>query len=186
MKKPQNKIIKRTNHPAKMKPFGFILLIITLSFICGNQLFGQEKINVSAGFGVPEFLNIAVRYQFKQNQIGVGFGTLPGQNRNFTISGEYFYHFGGSSELSIQRPWYGKISFVYLREESDTKLASDSFLSLRVGRNFNISKKVGIMIDAGAAVTLFHERTKKYPDASNWDLHSPVWPGLGIGLFYRI
>ena len=42
------------------------------------------------------------------------------------------------------------------------------------------------MIDAGAAVTLFHERTKKDPDASDWDLHSSVWPGLGIGLFYRI
>jgi len=186
MKKPQNKIIKRTNHAAKMRPLGYLLLIITLFFMGGTHLTGQEKINVAAGFGVPEFLNIAVRYQFRQSQLGVGFGTLPGQNRNFTISGEYFYHFGGSSELSIQRPWYGKISFVYLQEESETKFASDSFLCLRVGRNFNISKKVGIMIDAGAAVTLFHKRTKKDPDASDWDLHSPVWPGIGIGLFYRI
>ncbi|MBC8321006.1 MAG: hypothetical protein H8E34_09810 [Bacteroidetes bacterium] len=144
------------------------------------------KINIAAGFGFPEFLNIGVRYQFSQNQLGVCFGTLPGQHTNFAISGEYFYHFGGLSNLSTQRPWYAKLGFTYYREESEKFTLTDDYLSLRVGRVFNISKKLGIMVDAGAFFTVYSKKIKKDPNASDWNLESPVWPSFGMGLFYRI
>ena len=174
----------------KVKPLSSILLIITFLFCYSNQVFGQEKVNISAGFGIPELLNIGVRYQSNQTQIGLSVGLIPlGSNENIiSILGDVRYHFGGFSELSSRRPWYGRIGLNYLRDETGSNIDKYLYLNTRIGRDFNISNKIGIEIDVGAGFQLSHERIRKKPPGwlSNIDIKVPVIPSIGIGLFYRI
>lgn len=45
-------------------------MLLGLILFLGNlPAFGQEKINFSAGFGLPDLLNVGVCYQLNQSQI---------------------------------------------------------------------------------------------------------------------
>lgn len=165
-----------------------LMLLSIFSFFYGNQVCGQEKVNISVGIGLPELLNVGVRYQLEQAQIGIGFGSMPLKDESLiSVSGDLYYHFGGLSELSNRRPWYGRIGLNYLREETETFIDKILYLNLRIGRDFNISKKIGIEIDAGAIFQLFNDETRKQPSNGwNFDFEFPVLPSFGIGLFYRL
>jgi hypothetical protein len=165
-----------------------LILFSIFSFCFGNQSFGQEKVNISAGFGLPELLNVGVRYQLKQTQMGIGFGFMPMKNESvISFSGDAYYHFAGLSELSDRRLWYGRIGLNYMRDETKTLVDKYIYLNLRIGRDFNISKKFGVEIDAGAIFELFNDKLRKEPSSAwNFDLEFPVLPSFGIGLFYRI
>lgn len=174
----------------KVEPLFHILLIVAVLFSSVHQAFGQEKVNVSAGFGLPELLNIGVRYQSNQTQIGLSIGSMPlGSSRNIiSILGDVYYHFGGFSKLSNRRPLYGRFGLNYLRDETESRIDKYLYLNMRLGRDFNLSKKVGIGIDAGALFELYHQEIRKKPSSSwlNIDFGFPVIPSLGVGLFYKI
>ena len=165
------------------------LMLLSIFSLCyGNQSFGQEKANISSGIGLPELLNLGVRYQLKQAQLGIGFGFIPIKEESvIAVSGDVYYHFAGLSEFSNRRPWYGRLGLNYLRDETKTLVDKYLYLNLRIGRDFNISKKIGIEIDAGAIFQLFNETIRKEPSSGwNLDLEFPILPSFGIGLFYRI
>ncbi|HSI78097.1 MAG TPA: hypothetical protein VK957_19525 [Lunatimonas sp.] len=172
-----------------MKVLTYIFLFISSLFSWNNQVYGQEKLNISTGLGMPELLNIGVRYQIDQTQLGLSVGSMPlGSNENIvSISGDVYYHFGGFSELSNRRLWYGRIGLNYLRDENVNRIDKYVYLNTRLGRDFNISKKIGIGIDFGAIFQLSNEVIMKKP-SSGWSIgfDFPVLPSLGIGLFYRI
>jgi hypothetical protein len=151
-------------------------------------VFGQEKVNMSVGIGLPELLNIGIKYQLEQTQLGISLGSVPVKDESIvSVSGDVYYHFGGVSELSNKRPWYGRIGLNYLRDETKSLIEKVSYLNLRIGRDFNISKKIGIEVDVGLGLQLFHEKIEK-PSAGWFNLHIelPVIPSIGIALFYRI
>lgn len=166
----------------------YFFLLIGFLFGYGNQSFGQEKINISAGFDLPEGLNLGLHFQVKQAQVRIGVGTIPIKDESFiSVSSDVYYHFAGLSELSNRRPWYGRIGLNYLRDESKMLLDKDLYFNLRIGRDFNISEKIGIEFDAGAGFLLFHEKIEKEPSSGwNLDLSFPLLPSFGICLFYRI
>jgi hypothetical protein len=58
-----------------MKLIYYILIPITFFLCFGIKGFAQEKVKLSVGIGIPEFLNIGVRIPIKQTQIGFSFGT---------------------------------------------------------------------------------------------------------------
>lgn len=186
-------MIDREGHARimKRKKTGNLLYNLTrltlFSFCCRNQLCGQEKVNISAGVGLPELLNLGGRYQLQQAQIGIGFGFMPLKDESLiSVSGDVYYHFAGSSKLSNRRPGYGRIGVNYLRDETKTLVGKYLYLNLRIGRDFNVSKKIGIQRDAGAMFQLFHEEIRKEPSYGWVDLEFPVVPCFGIVLFYRI
>lgn len=156
----------------KLRSSAYILLLITFAFINVKQLFGQEKIALTAGVGFPELFNIGVRYQPGQTQIGFSIGGVPSF---FSISGDLFYHFDRLSKLSGINPWYCKIGLDYWK--LNTFHAEGNFLlfNLRLGRDFNLTHKFGIEVDAGAN---FHSK-----ELLN---QSGVSPSLGIRMFYKI
>ncbi len=163
----------------------FFLCLLT--FIPFNQLPGQEKVNLSAGFGLPELLNLGVRYQLEQTQLGLSVGSFPVEDKLFCISGAVYYHFAGTSDLSNRRLWYGRIGLTYLYEETDALIDKYLYLDLRVGRDINFSEKVGIEIDVGLVFQLSKEETRKR--SSGWfnlDLDFPLLPAFGVSVFYRI
>ncbi len=171
----------------------YILLLITFSI--GNivQLNGQEKVSITTGIGIPELLNLGVYYQLDQVQMGLSVGTIPsGSDGNLTsISGDVFYHFGGFSDLSYRRPWYARLGLNYLRDEDEYSIKKYTYLNLRIGRDLNITSKLGIKIGAGAIIELSETETMKKQKPSNgWnfdlDLDTSIIPSIGVGLFYKI
>jgi hypothetical protein len=172
----------------KSKLYCNLILYCLYSVIYVNQVHAQEKVNISAGLGMPDFLNVGIRYQLKQTQIGIGFGFMPLKDESLiSVSGDYYYHFGGLSEFSKRRPWYGRFGLVYVRDETETLIDKNLYFDLRIGRDFNISKKIGIAIDAGADIQLLNGEVRKKP-ADYWDIgiDVPVIPAIEIGLFYRL
>jgi hypothetical protein len=174
----------------KVKPSGSISLMFIFLFSFSLQMFGQENVNISVGIGLPELLNINVGFPLEQAQIGVSIGTMPVKNeRLISLSGDIYYHFSGSSEFSDIRPWYGRIGLNYLRDETERILDKYLYLNLRIGRDLNISHKIGIALDAGVMVEIFNEYIEKIP-CTGWFcggvLDFPVLPSLGIRLFYRL
>ncbi len=171
-----------------MKKTGYILLLLSLLLSCGaNNLFGQKKVDISAGIGVPEFINICARYQISQTQIGFGIGYFPDKDNSiFSLSGDLFFHFGGVSELSNRHPWHIRSGISFLKIESETVYDNFWLLNLRIGREINFSKKIGVGIDAGPGILLFHKHEQKQPDSGTWDMAPPVWPSAGISVFYHI
>jgi len=150
----------------------------------GYQAIGQDKINISAGFGMMEMINLGIQFPGKENQLGFSFGYFPDKNGSvITISGDLFFHIAGSSELSNRRPWFIKTGIMYFRTESNKYIDKYVLLNLRIGREMNFSKKVGIAVDGGPMIKLFNIKSEKKPESGwNW----PVYPGLGMRLFYKI
>lgn len=69
----------------------------------------NESLNLSVGLGHPELLNAGIRFQMEQSQLGLSVGVLPGSDDDaFSVGGDYYYHFGGSSDFSARRPWFIK------------------------------------------------------------------------------
>ena len=140
--------------------------------------------SISAGFGIIDLLNLAFRYQNEQTQIGISLGTMPIRNENlFSASGDFYYHFAGLSYFTYRRPWYGRIGLNYLKDETEYSVNKYTYLSLRLGRDFNFSSRAGIEIDAGPCFQLSHKQTIKEPTWFNFEF--PIVPTLDIVLFYR-
>jgi len=179
-----------------LKPLSCFLLLITFLFSSGGQIFGQGKASLSAGFGIPELINVGIQYRIEQAQIGIGFGYFPPSSSSsdpsecficwgtlISLSGDIYYHFGKlpkSSDL-IDHPWYAKLVFAYTREKRSDKDNSVFFLSPRIGRDINISKRVGIKIDLGINMVHYLSDPSVPYFLSLFGL-----PGIGIRVFYRI
>ncbi len=173
----------------KNKVIEYIISIVIFSFSFGDEVVEQDRINISGGFGFPEVLNVGLRIQSGQAQLGIGVGTLPIEGEStISILGDLYYHFGGYTRFSTQRPWYGRIGILYLRCETDYAINKRLLLNLRFGKAVNVSRKIGINVDVGAIFQLMYDEVRKRPP-SGWFTFSfdyPVLPSGGIGLFYRI
>ena len=162
-------------------------MILGVFSCCCSQVLGQEKFDVAWGVDFPNLLNFGVRYQLSQAQIGVSLGSMPFIGEGIgSISSDVYYHFGGMTKLSERRPWYARIGLDYVRDETASSIENDLFLNLRIGRDFNISKKVGVEIDAGPCFWLSHKRIIKSYNPWDLDINFPVLPSIGVTFFCRI
>ena len=163
------------------------LLLCGIMLICGTNLSsGQEKLNITAGIGTPELLNVGLRLQLDQTQIGLSVGSLPLNDESIiSFSGDVYYHFAGSSILSERKPWYARTGLTYLRHETNTFIDKYVYLNIRMGRDFHISEKFGVNMDVGISFELYNDRTQIEP-SNGWRFDFPVLPSLGIAFFYRI
>lgn len=135
----------------------------------------QGKINIGVGADLLEYYNISFRYQGDQTQYALGIGALRNEYENrLSISTSFYYHFDGTSILTSRRPWYGKITINYNKYDNDYLYSEPDNLSagLRVGRDFNLSKKLAINSDIGFSIGRIGGVS--------------FYPTTGIWLFYRI
>lgn len=169
----------------------FLLFFFLISF--STLSFGQDrdKLNISIGLGPKEFSDIGLRFQKNQMQFGVGFGTVftqkRGTNRPEIFTGEFFYHFAGKSELSTRRPWYLRNGLILYKDETYNLRTLTWLLNTRIGRDFNISKRIGLSLDAGI-LTRIKSRSKEIgPNPEyNDEIVFPISPSAGLSLWYRI
>jgi hypothetical protein len=154
----------------RVKTLYCILLIVSLLFSSGGQMFGQGKVNISAGIGFPDLLNIGIKYRvLNQVKIGLSIGyMLPNKQNNvadqffwgnlLSFAGDIYYHFAGSSKFSDMRPWYGRIGFNYIRDLRHHLYDNEGkylYSYLRFGRDCYLNKNDGISIDAGLGINLY-------------------------------
>ena len=153
----------------------------------------QEQINFTGGFGTPETVNIGVRMQVDQNQYGLAIGTSPGyKNDNFTVSGDFYYHFGGRSRQTNLMPWYIKSGLTYMNSEGGWEKRMNLLLVPRLGRDFNLTPQFGVALEAGFMLMLLDQNTakKERTDAVSGDLDlissGFIQPSAGFKFFYRL
>lgn len=161
------------------------LLLIGGFLLLGNtQASGQDKINLSAGFGLPELLNVGVRYQLNQSQVGISIGAFK---EDIAVTGDFYQHIAGSSKFSNRRPLYTRVGMTYLWNDGNNFLDQYLILALRVGRDFNISKNFGFQVGLGAFFEVLHHETKKvsynYGRGTDFDIFIPAF---GLTIFYRL
>jgi len=162
-----------------MKSLYKIILLLTFILIYSYRVFGQEKVNLYGGLGIPEQFVLGIRFQFNQVQLGVGIG--GGDKYTTTLSSDVSYHFGGSSQKSDRRPWYIKGG---LSKWIDSSKDPDRFnyplgIYFRIGRDINFCNKVGLNIESGMIIGKLANELQIYG-------HAKTFPSLGIFLFYRI
>lgn len=159
--------------------FGIIFILSIL--ICN----GRDKVNISIGFGLTEFFNTGMRFQLNQVQLGLSAGTLFSGETSF--SGEVYHHFAGKSNLSERKPWYVRSGFTLWHFKKDYILfkalsfglfsneepVNVTFFNARMGRDFNLTEKLGINTDFGLAIPVN-------------DKDMQITPAACISLFYRL
>jgi hypothetical protein len=172
----------------KIRPVNYSFLVIILLLSFPDKLPGQGKMNISGGLGIPELVYGGITYQFNQTQIGMTLGTVPVFSYiTWAVTTDFYYHFGGSSNLSNIRPWYGKIGLSYLKDEDQHYRDRYVYSNLRLGRDFNFSAKAGIDIFAGFSFQLYHDRLTKVEYYSPYGYYEDYMPiSLGICFFYKI
>lgn len=166
------------------------LLPALIMLFIGSLSWGQEKINISAGIGYPELLNLGLRFQLGQSALGVYGGAIPADNDDgFSMGVDYYYHYGGSSNYSIRRPWYvkGGLNYYYIKEPFNI----NKYLLLvpRIGRDLNLSRKFGIALEGGIFIVLVRSEQESEPgELSPWaGGNLPVIaPSFSVNVFYRL
>jgi len=168
--------------------FGILFLAFLFS---GTRSYPQQGINVTAGIGFPELINLGIRVQFDQTELGLSAGTFPESGEDvLSLSANYYYHFGGSSEFTDLRPWFLKAGLTYAYSENEWNRGEYFFLGPGIGREFNISSNFAVALETGFFVILSeNEKEKRESPDSIWnfdfDFTGSVLPAAGINLIYR-
>lgn len=174
-----------------MKNSFLVVFFMTLFLLSGNKGEAQEKYRVTAGIGLPELLNLGLRIQFDQTQVGLTLGAIPWEEeQNFAFSANFYYHFGGSSELITLKPWFLNTGVTYMKYEDQYEREMTLFFVPKVGREFNITSKFGVALELGAMIILFEEEKIKRERPNSWfefDLDfGNLLPSAGVIVFYRL
>ena len=170
------------SHTFKIVFLGLISLLATYSAM------GQERFNITAGLGDPELINVGIRYQIGQSQVGLSAGFFPDRHLDyFSVGADYFYHFGGSSTLSSRRTWYGRLSLNQGAIKDEFEKTKYLLLVPRIGKDFNLSPKVGIAADAGVSIFLSHQRESLEGELPFETIpNRNTDPSFGFSIFYRL
>lgn len=164
MLKTKGSIEEETQHLKKlytMKRATLFLLTILLSFLSTGTFYAQKSVNIIAGVGYPELVNIGARYNVEQGQWGASIG-FAGQSYS-SFNGHILFHFGKISSLSTRKPWYVKWNYTYLKGKDEYEKFNTSFLGIRLGRETHITQSFGFALDLGLNLTLSEETTPIKP-----------------------
>jgi hypothetical protein len=161
---------------------GFALSILVVCLVSVSM--AQEKWNLKAGAGFPEFVNVGAAYQLNQSQIAISGIVIPfAEGLILSLSADYYRHFGGTSELSKRKPWYLRSGLNYNSSGNKQDYQRLMYLNIRLGRDFNFSTKFGLAVDIGPGFRLMKQSNN---NDDTFDLAEPVIPSFGVHLFYRL
>lgn len=184
----------------------YYCVILLSSFLLSGISLGQDKFTLTTGFGIYEVANIGMRYQIEQTQIGLSVGSIPWSDfQNFSVLGATYFHFGNLTEFSNLKPWYFMIGLTYMYIYSNydnTHYIKDEienylYLTFRFGKEFNISKNVGVYADLGLNfLTTSSIKTNYYEENEPTEPTCcqgvggqedyPLTPAIGLGIIFRL
>lgn len=129
-------------------------LIIAL-FLISLPIIAQNKLKASAGVGIIDVFNVGVDYQLNQSELGVNLGFWPNELNSQYSSVNYYYHFAGKSKFTTVKPWFVRTGMFIVRSKNIYEIKYHFLTTLRVGREFNFSNRIGVALDAGASCYTF-------------------------------
>jgi hypothetical protein len=88
------------------------------------------------------------------------------------LSGDFYYHFGGSSKYSDIAPWYIRTGLDYIRIAGESYIENNLESHLRIGRDFYLFEDIGLRPDVGVTLFLLNETG-----------FSTVLPAFGFSFF---
>jgi hypothetical protein len=145
--------------------FKFLTILVEL-LIFTNVLFSQHKFDLSTGFGMPDYINIKIKYG-NRVQFGAGVGTFPlkkGQSYLTAIlhdqysgylttwSFDFYYHFSrAKNKILFKWYWNNGISFASVdpKDSYPYYIEKVRLYYSRVGRSFYLSNRTGLNLDIG-------------------------------------
>lgn len=173
-----------------MKKLILVLMLLNSAEFMHSQdstVIRSKSIRPIIGMSIPELLHIGVRYQIDDLQYGLNIGSFPAENESIiTYSADVIWHMFGEKNALNDKPWFGKLGFTFMREETDFEINTWSYAHLRFGHEFALSKFIALHIDAGLMFELQHDEIEKKPRNSwlNFDFNFPVLPSIGITTAY--
>ena len=173
-----------------MKKLILVLMLMTSSEYVYSQdsiVIRSKSIRPIIGMSIPELLHIGVRYQMDDLQYGLNIGSFPAENESIiTYSADVIWHMFGEKNALNNKPWYGKVGYTFMREETEFEINTWSYAHLRFGHEFALSNFLALHIDAGLMFELQHDEIEKKPRNSwlNFDFDFPVLPSIGITTAY--
>lgn len=172
------------------------LVVFLLILLMSSDIIAQDSIDghpqgfrPMVGFSLPELLHIGTRYQVNDMQYGLSIGSFPADNESIiTYSADIMWHLFGEKNALNMKPWYGKIGYTFMREETDFEINTWSYAHVRFGHAFALSNFIALHIDAGLMFQTMHQEIEKKPKNSwlNFDFEFPVLPSVGITTAYSL
>ncbi len=173
----------------KISVFGCIFSLILL--LQTQKAHAQVRPSLSIGFGLPELVCIGVNFPFEQVQFGVSYGMLRWSAEDFpmtSLSGDIRYYFAEKSQFTERNAWYCRLALSVFRTENNKYINEYTYLSPKIGREINFSKRFGVELDLGAAFEVQHNQIRKTPPSlfEFGFLEFPVLPAASACLIYRL
>lgn len=166
-------------------PYIMKRVLLLLFLIVSATSFAQSRIGIHAGIGIPDFLYIGGKYQFKQLEAGLQLGTFPSRSHKlFGIGGHLMWHFAGESDHLEARPWYVKGDVVYNYDENSSYYWHTCYTGMRVGRECALSERLSLQIDLGFSYVAYQDMIAKKPTSSDYSPGISVFPAGSITAFY--
>ncbi len=174
-----------------MKKLIMVLMLLISSEYVRSQdstVIRSESIRPLIGFSIPELLHIGVRYQVDDMQYGLNVGpfSMVDNISNMTYSADIMWHLFGTRNAMNDKPWYGKLGYTFMREETEYEINKWSYAHMRFGYEFAFTKSLALQIDAGLMFQVMHQEIEKKPKTSwlDFDFEFPVLPSIGITTAY--
>lgn len=169
-----------------MKP---IIILMALSAL-SRLLLAQDMLQVQAGLGFPSLLHTGITCFDGPQGIGLTIGSLPAKASTLiNVSTYYQYHFGKAHRLHPMPKWFIQVGMSYLADFNDKRVYTDVFLSPQMGYDVQLTRKMGLTIQAGLLVALMHHVRHIEPKQNNvyqLDLQFPILPAAQLAIYYRL
>ena len=163
---------------------GFLgALILTSPF----ALCQQERLLVKGGYGYYEGLHVVTDYFYAPNcNLGIGIGSHLGlhpleNEKHLNLKIENNIHFGAAKRNSF-KPWFTGQQLMFWRTESKSDIWWVLSVSPTLGRVIAISKRFGIVLEAGPVINLVLDVERKTQIEDGWMW--PILPNGSIQLLY--
>lgn len=181
---------KVVNHGRGTGLAGLLAAAVLLALLAPRPAAAQgDGLHLSGGLGLPELIHGGLHYRTGLFEIGGSFGFVAlGDNQVTSAGGDLFYHLGGRDQFGNAKPWYLRAGAYYMRDEGDDLIHRYVYLNTRVGRDFVLSEKFLMKLDAGVLTQLFHEEIEKDSFDSLFDgldIDLPILPSIGVKILYR-
>ena len=160
-------------------------ILVTL-FLCASSFsFSQNRIGITTGIGLPDFIYAGGKYQHKQFEVGLQVGSMPSKTLKLLGVGSHFmWHFAGTSKHLEARPWYAKGHLVYNYDETSARINHLLFSGLSVGREFALSERLSLQLDLGVTFITHEKRIELKPVAQDWSIGMTTFPAGSFTVFY--
>lgn len=144
----------------------------------------KNNLKLNAGYGIWQGFHKGFDLFYDDfsmgMDIGSSFNTGQLQGNSLTLALDNQYYFGKHNRFH-RKNWSvaGRIIYWYLDDE--LAIWNTFQFCPALGRNFQVSKKLGLTLDFGPSVLLFTNREDKTEARSGW-LH-PIMPEMKIQFF---